>query len=469
MKIVCDACATKYSIADDKLKGKVFKIRCKKCSHVIVVRGADAAPVEELPPPPASEGIWHLVIDDDQVGPFTEEDVRARIGRGDATRDTFAWCEGLAEWSPLAQVDVFAPLFVEPQPAADDLFAVAAAPAQAPVVETPRGGARLLAERNESSVLFSMNNLARLAGPAPARAPAVEPGAPLQEGSGLIDIRSMATAYRGTATATPAKGSAGIGSLDDLPVFAPGGFSEPAVLVPTVARSSNRMMHVMIAAVALLAVIAIVLVVVLLKGHDAPAQVAIATPPPEPVVIAPPPAPSPPPPPVVAAPTPEPPPAAPPPPAHAAPAPRNHAAPPVAHAPATRAPKVEQHASPPPAAASSEECDEIKCLVNSDLPCCRKRATPKAEIKDTSLPQRLASSMITSSLDPVRPKVMACGAAIKGKVRIHVKVGGDGKVSEATVAESPDPGAGTCAANAVKRATFPKTQAGGTFYVPYLF
>ena len=41
MKIVCDNCATKYSIADEKVRGKVFKIRCKKCSHIIVVRGAE--------------------------------------------------------------------------------------------------------------------------------------------------------------------------------------------------------------------------------------------------------------------------------------------------------------------------------------------------------------------------------------------------------------------------------------------
>ena len=41
MKIVCDSCGTKYSIADEKVRGKVFKIRCKKCSHIIVVRGGE--------------------------------------------------------------------------------------------------------------------------------------------------------------------------------------------------------------------------------------------------------------------------------------------------------------------------------------------------------------------------------------------------------------------------------------------
>ena len=43
MKIVCDACQAKYSISDDKVQGKVFKIRCKKCSNIIVVRGGAGA------------------------------------------------------------------------------------------------------------------------------------------------------------------------------------------------------------------------------------------------------------------------------------------------------------------------------------------------------------------------------------------------------------------------------------------
>ena len=48
MKIVCDKCATKYSIADEKVRGKVFKIRCKKCSHVIVVKGGENASAEAV-------------------------------------------------------------------------------------------------------------------------------------------------------------------------------------------------------------------------------------------------------------------------------------------------------------------------------------------------------------------------------------------------------------------------------------
>jgi len=37
MKITCQACAAKYTIADDKVQGKIVKIRCKKCGATIVV------------------------------------------------------------------------------------------------------------------------------------------------------------------------------------------------------------------------------------------------------------------------------------------------------------------------------------------------------------------------------------------------------------------------------------------------
>ena len=37
MKFVCDRCLTKYSIADEKVRGKILKIRCKTCSNVITV------------------------------------------------------------------------------------------------------------------------------------------------------------------------------------------------------------------------------------------------------------------------------------------------------------------------------------------------------------------------------------------------------------------------------------------------
>ena len=38
MKFLCDKCKTRYSIGDDRVRGKILKIRCKNCANVITVR-----------------------------------------------------------------------------------------------------------------------------------------------------------------------------------------------------------------------------------------------------------------------------------------------------------------------------------------------------------------------------------------------------------------------------------------------
>src|SRR3982751_1849180 len=122
MKIVCDACQAKYSISDDKVQGKVFKIRCKKCSNIIVVRGGASA--SEAPAPQeqkdtrvydyghegggeggGDESVWHVVINQDQVGPMTAAEVNQRFAAGEIDGETYAWREGFADWLPLTQID----------------------------------------------------------------------------------------------------------------------------------------------------------------------------------------------------------------------------------------------------------------------------------------------------------------------------------------------------------------------------
>ena len=343
MKIVCDACQAKYSISDDKVQGKVFKIRCKKCSNIIVVRGgAGAAEAAPAPAPekdtrvydygydgggeaPAGdESVWHVVINQDQVGPMTAAEVQQRFAAGEIDGETYAWREGFADWLPLSQVDAFAAYVASGSTTAavsggggaaavsamfgggggdeagtvrsdpGDLFATASAgaashggsddegdlfgtkPSSATAAQAA-ANAKLRGERNENSVLFSLNNLAQLASDKPAPMSASTSSVPSGhatgaaggEGSGLIDIRSMANAYLGGSggAAKPVSAGGSIGSIDDLPVFGGGGFSEPAVLVPTANRASNnKMMYMLIGSVGVLAVAAVIMIVVLLKG-----------------------------------------------------------------------------------------------------------------------------------------------------------------------------------------------------------
>ncbi len=119
MKIVCDSCGAKYSIADEKVAGKVFKIRCKKCQNIIVVRGNKPEDQPAADPALAAGGdagdefgddtpVWHLVIDREQVGPMSPAEVRDRYANGDISEETFIWREGFSDWLRLDAVDDFA-------------------------------------------------------------------------------------------------------------------------------------------------------------------------------------------------------------------------------------------------------------------------------------------------------------------------------------------------------------------------
>jgi TonB family protein len=598
MKIVCDACQAKYSISDDKVQGKVFKIRCKKCSNIIVVRGG-ASVAEPAPPPQqekdtrvydygyeggdhapgGDEAVWHVVINQDQVGPMTAVDVQRRFSGGEIDAETYIWREGFADWLPLAQVDTFAALLSAGAPASaargggadavaamfgdrddagtggagrsdpGDLFAAASASAGRgeddgndlfggkPVAAASQGGAKMRGERNENSVLFSLNNLAQLASdkPAPAPRPGVSTSPPPGasggsssggEGSGLIDIRSMASAYLGAPGSSAKPASAGIGSIDDLPVFGGGGFTEPAVIVPIAARSNNnKVLYGLIGSVGLLAVAAVVVVVVLITGSKSPAQPAAkpdvvaaaetkgdtaarpAAAPTESAAPAAAPAPGADP----AAGTPAAAPAAPPSGAAAAPPPgakpsaadtsAQHAAPPPTHkaaatvaavAPkATSKPDKATAAAPPakdPAPAPKADkgggggdCDEVSCVLNSyEGACCAKfkkggrpsgGGAAKASGGGGDLPESLDRTMISDGVAKVKARAQACGdkSPAKGQVKVSVKVSPDGSVANVTLRNSPDPGLGNCVVAAMQTARFARTQTGGSFAYPFQF
>jgi len=107
VKFLCDRCKTRYSIGDERVRGKILKIRCKNCNNVITVRegmaevgaeparkgqptqavenvaiasaggngapnalGAAFASAMTTKPPPALEEEWYVSIDGDQAGPY---------------------------------------------------------------------------------------------------------------------------------------------------------------------------------------------------------------------------------------------------------------------------------------------------------------------------------------------------------------------------------------------------------------
>ncbi len=136
MKFLCDRCKTRYSIGEDRVRGKILKIRCKNCSNVITVRegmaepSADAvadaqrrskpttlAPVAspDAPPPPSGKAgapaalteEWYVSIDGDQQGPFSLADAQRWIQSKPQDADLHCWSEGFDDWLPVDKVSHF--------------------------------------------------------------------------------------------------------------------------------------------------------------------------------------------------------------------------------------------------------------------------------------------------------------------------------------------------------------------------
>ena len=96
MKVVCDNCGAKYQVDDEKVTNKVFKFRCKRCSHVVIIRpeegertvaaplldALESAEIEAGPEEatsqmdygahqeaPEGDGIWHIVVNRERQQP----------------------------------------------------------------------------------------------------------------------------------------------------------------------------------------------------------------------------------------------------------------------------------------------------------------------------------------------------------------------------------------------------------------
>jgi len=171
MKFSCHRCKTRYSIGDEKVRGKILKVRCKKCSELIVVRErsvhrtrtaaergmlerhlasaeptrqpspAPAAPPAQepaqspppgpaapaqpagmpMPPPapPAAESDWSVALDGRVDGPWPTSELKRRIREGEVARRSHVWREGDANWQPLGDVAELAAEFPShPEPPA---------------------------------------------------------------------------------------------------------------------------------------------------------------------------------------------------------------------------------------------------------------------------------------------------------------------------------------------------------------
>jgi predicted Zn finger-like uncharacterized protein len=209
MKVTCQSCQAKYTIADEKVRGKVAKIRCKKCGTTILVDGTDGsgassdAPVSTAPVVPdsmplAPEPVVSSAPEPAKpfVAPAPEAVALRRPGRA-ASTDLF----GAARQ--------------------DDAITSAASPAL-PHLPTETSAEKLTGARNENSVLFSLSALT--GSPTPA-----VPGPDSMPSSRTADLRSL------IGTTSSSSSSKDKSKLDDIMNLGGGGLYSPALISPALA------------------------------------------------------------------------------------------------------------------------------------------------------------------------------------------------------------------------------------------
>jgi len=142
MKFACDRCQTRYSISDEKVQGKVLKIRCKTCGNIIVLReaGAESAPAAQVAaataqgaaaggvrgpaprtevdfnrPTPAAPSQrsradvdWFVAVKGKQHGPLKRDQVIELLRTGQIHDRSYCWNEDLSGWTRLRELPDFA-------------------------------------------------------------------------------------------------------------------------------------------------------------------------------------------------------------------------------------------------------------------------------------------------------------------------------------------------------------------------
>ncbi len=156
MRFSCNKCKAQYTVADEKIRNRVIKIRCKRCSQLLVIRGRTPTPPPAAGPEKGRELIkdagmdlefeqafrgifdgavageapavggkspsgteWYCGLDGAQEGPLSLSDLEEGIRTGWITVNHFVWRNGMKDWVPVEDVPELVSLLDVPRPAPD--------------------------------------------------------------------------------------------------------------------------------------------------------------------------------------------------------------------------------------------------------------------------------------------------------------------------------------------------------------
>jgi len=132
MKFVCDRCQTRYSIADEKVRQRILRIRCKNCGSVITVQSGEIVPGPQDPtgrlevggwgstPPVASSSPskvsltpsrpneWFVAVDGVEKGPLSCGEAARFVVSLKSEQSVHVWKEGMDGWKRPKDVAILA-------------------------------------------------------------------------------------------------------------------------------------------------------------------------------------------------------------------------------------------------------------------------------------------------------------------------------------------------------------------------
>lgn len=191
MKVSCQSCGASYAIADDKVSGRVVKVRCKTCRTAIVVDGRQAQSGPPAPPrgvrvdadreqgsrqshapsgrpqprtgPAAAtsstaSNVWTVNLSETDSRSMTPDEIVKAYARGEL-HEAFVWKDGMSDWKPLLEVPELASLIQGkapsvPPPPAQLVGKPQTAPGATAYTDAGKPAARAANARGEAQDLF---------------------------------------------------------------------------------------------------------------------------------------------------------------------------------------------------------------------------------------------------------------------------------------------------------------------------
>jgi len=67
----------------------------------------------------STDKIWYIHINDEELGPFSKQEILDKLASKEVESDDYAYCEGMDDWTEISAIDALQPSVNDQQDSAD--------------------------------------------------------------------------------------------------------------------------------------------------------------------------------------------------------------------------------------------------------------------------------------------------------------------------------------------------------------